>query len=165
MEHLWAVWFISGLLLILLEILTPGFVVSLIGVACLVSGLFSLFTNNIIVQLLAFAVSLVLLMIYIRPIFSKYFTKNDNKKSAVDALIGKVCVVDEEIDNSKPTGYVKCEEIFGRRSLVMGVLSKRFQVTIEKIEGITVTVSLKGLIHHVVVVKYKQYKRRLKWQD
>lgn len=144
MEHLWAVWFISGLLLILLEILTPGFVVSLIGVACLVSGLFSLFTNNIIVQLLAFAVSLVLLMIYIRPIFSKYFTKNDNKKSAVDALIGKVCVVDEEIDNSKPTGYVKCGGDFWKAQSSDGsIIEKGAQVTIEKIEGITVTVSLK----------------------
>ncbi|HOV15189.1 MAG TPA: NfeD family protein, partial [Spirochaetota bacterium] len=138
------IWFISGLVLLILEIFTAGFVVSLIGISCFVGGVVSIFTNNLIVQFLAFGVTMILLMIYIRPIITKYFNKNNNKKSTVDALIGKTCIVDTEIDNSKQTGYVKCGGDFWKAvSSDNSVISKGCQVVIEKMEGITVTVSLK----------------------
>lgn len=144
MEYVWAIWFVSGLVLLILEIFTAGFVVSLIGLSCFIGGIVSLFTDNLIIQFVFFAVSLIIFMIYLRPVFYKYFEKSGGKKSGVDALVGRVCVVDTEIDNIKSTGYVKCGADFWKAVSNDGsVIPKGSQVIIEKMEGNTVTVSLK----------------------
>lgn len=143
MEYVWAFWFIAGIVLLILEIFTAGFVVSLIGVACFAGGVVSLFTNNLIIQFVVFAIALILLMIYLRPVFLKYLVNNNNKKSTVDALIGKTAIVDSEIDNIKLSGYVKQGGDFWKAISKDGsVIEKGKLVVIESIEGNTVTVSL-----------------------
>ncbi|OHD09560.1 MAG: hypothetical protein A2086_04215 [Spirochaetes bacterium GWD1_27_9] len=144
MEYSWIYWFVAGFILLIIEIITPGFVIGLIGAACFIGGIVAIFTPNIIIQLAVFGVSLVLVFIYVRPIFLKYFTKKDQKKSTVDALIGKICIVDTEIDNVKGNGYIKDgADYWKAKSSDGSLIPKGSLVVIENMEGITATVSLK----------------------
>lgn len=143
LDYLWVIWLSLGLILLILEIFTPGFVISLIGIACLASGITAIFFKNIIVQFIIFISVLILLMIYIRPIFLKYLVNNNTKKSNVDALIGQICIVDSEIDNLKNKGYIKVgADYWKAKSSDGNIIPKGATVKIEKMEGITATVSL-----------------------
>lgn len=50
------IWFIAGLLLLVAEIVTPGFVLACFGVGCFVATIPALFDLGIVWQVLAFAV-------------------------------------------------------------------------------------------------------------
>jgi membrane protein implicated in regulation of membrane protease activity len=142
-DYLWVIWLSVGLILLMLEIFTPGFVISLIGIACIVSGVTAVFIKNIIIQFIVFIIVLILLMIYIRPIFLKYLVNSNAKKSNVDALIGQICIVDSEIDNLKNKGYIKVGADYWKAKSIDGnIIPKGSSVKIEKMEGITATVSL-----------------------
>jgi membrane protein implicated in regulation of membrane protease activity len=145
MQNIWIIWLIAGFVLLIFEIFTPGFVVSLIGAACIFTGIVSIiFPNNFIVQFISFSIALILLMIYIRPVFLKYFVRKDSRKSNVDALIGKVCLVDTQIENLKGTGYIKVGADYWKAVSNDGsTIPKGSIVIIDKMEGITATVSLK----------------------
>ena len=139
---LWLIWFIAGLILIVMEIFTPGFVISLIGLACLITGISAIITNNIIIHIIVFSTSIILMMFFLRPIFLKYFYKKNPKKSNVDALIGKQVIVDSDIDNNKNKGYIKIgADYFKAISEDGSNIPKGTLVVIKKMEGITATVS------------------------
>jgi membrane protein implicated in regulation of membrane protease activity len=143
-DFIWVAWFVIGLVLLIVEIFSAGFVVSLIGLACFMAGIVSIFTDNLIIQFVVFAITMILLMIYVRPIIKKLFSSKSNKKSNIDLLIGKVCVVDTEINNLKGTGYIKINADYWKAVSSDGSnIPKGTIVVIEKMEGITVTVSLK----------------------
>jgi len=140
----WGLWFIAGIFLIIVEIFTPGFVICLIGAACLISGVSAVFTGNLIIQFGIFSISAILIMIFIRPIMLKYFSSKTKRSSNVDALIGREVLVTENIDNLKETGYIKIgADYFRARSENKTAINKGAIVIIKKIEGITATVSLK----------------------
>ncbi len=145
MHELWYVWLIVGIILIVMEIFTPGFVVALIGVSALLTGLISIFIHNIYIQIVFFAISLILIMIFVRPLFLKYLKLNKDTKSNVFALIGKEGIVDTEINNLKGTGYVKVgADYWKAKSKDGSIIPKDSVVIIEVIDGITVTVKLKN---------------------
>ena len=142
-DYLWAIWIIAGLVLLIFEIFTPGFVVSLIGISSILTGVLAIFIKNIIIQIIVFSISLLLLMIYIRPIFLKYLVKKDAKKSNIDALIGKNCIVETTIDNLKDEGYIKVGADYWKAKSINGsIIPKGSIVRIEKMEGITAFVNL-----------------------
>jgi membrane protein implicated in regulation of membrane protease activity len=145
----WAIWIIVGIVFIIIEIFTPAFFSFIIGLACFVAGLSAVFTpsgwfpGNFIVQLAVFGASLTVMMLFLRPVFLKYFVKA-GRKSNVDALIGTEVLVDSDIDNVKGTGYVKSgADYFKARSSDGNPIEKGTVVVIEKFEGITATVSIK----------------------
>ncbi|HOJ63409.1 MAG TPA: NfeD family protein [Spirochaetota bacterium] len=143
-NNLWYLWLIIGIILIVLEIFTPGFVVALIGFACLITGILAILIHNIYFQLVFFVISLTLLMIFIRPILLKYLKLTKDHKSNVFALIGKEAIVETEIDNLKGTGYIKIgADYWKAKSSDGSIIPKDSIVIIEKMEGITATVSLK----------------------
>jgi len=140
----WVIWFISGVLLMIIEIFTPAFFSLIIGIACILTGIAAIFINNLIFQFIFFCITLVLLMIFLRPIFLKYFAGKNVKHSNVDALIGKEAIVTEEINNIKKVGYIKIGADYLKAVSKDGnVIPKNKTVIIEKIEGITAAVSLK----------------------
>ena len=144
-NYLWAFWILAGIVLLIFEIFTPGFVVSLIGVACIITGVFSIFVHNFLIQLIVFSLSILLVMIFARPVLMKYFVNTSTKKSNVDALIGKECMVDTEIDNARNTGYIKMgADYWKAKSNDGSIIPKGSVVVIEKMEGITATVSVKN---------------------
>ena len=96
MEY-WIVWMVLGVILIILEMFTVTFFISLFGVACLVAGVVALITDSYIIQLVFFIVTNILLLIFVRPLFLRYFLKNKTP-SNVNALIGKTFIVSTTIN-------------------------------------------------------------------
>ena len=136
-------WLFVGLILLILEIFTPGFVLALIGIAAIFTSVVSMVFKNIYIQFLIFGVFLILLAVFIRPIYIKFFFKKNGKKSAVDALIGKRCLVNEEINNLKGTGYIKVGADYLKAvSSNDEIIRKGTLIKIDSFSGITATVSI-----------------------
>ncbi|MBN2185471.1 MAG: NfeD family protein [Candidatus Krumholzibacteriota bacterium] len=104
---LWVIWIVVGILLLIGEIFTPGFVLACFGIACFVSGLFAALSFGIRVQFIVFSLVTLLVFFRIRPMMLKYLHKSGSKlKTNVDALVGKKGMVVEKIDPNAETGRI-----------------------------------------------------------
>jgi len=93
------VWFIIGLVLLLLELVMPGFVIFFFGVGAWVTALLCLFTDpGINVQVIVFAISSVAtLLIFRRMIQNKFlYSKDDRSEAIEDEFTGKEAVAAED---------------------------------------------------------------------
>jgi len=89
------IWFIIGLVLLLLELVMPGFVIFFFGIGAWVTALLCLFTEpNINIQVIVFAASSVLtLLIFRRMIKNKFLYNKDDRSEAIeDEFTGKPAV-------------------------------------------------------------------------
>ncbi len=103
------VWFIIGLVLLLLELVMPGFVIFFFGVGAWVTALLCLFTEpDINIQVIVFAVSSVLtLLLFRRMIKNKFLYNKDDRSEAVeDEFTGKEAVAVNDFGPGK-TGKVE----------------------------------------------------------
>lgn len=114
----WENWMYFGILLMIIEIFTPGFVAACIGIGAFAASLVAGLGGGIVVQLLAFSIVCLLAFLYARPFFLKYLysgTKQVNTNA--DSLIGRTCLVYETINNDVNAGRVKVDgDIFIARS-------------------------------------------------
>lgn len=89
------IWFIIGLVLLLLELVMPGFVIFFFGIGAWITALLCLFTNpSINVQVVVFALtSVAALLIFRKMIQNKFIYSKDDKSEAVeDEFTGKEAV-------------------------------------------------------------------------
>jgi len=103
------IWFIIGLVLLLLELVMPGFVIFFFGIGAWVTALLCLFTEpNINIQVIVFAVSSVLtLLLFRRMIKNKFLYNKDDKSEAVeDEFTGKEAIAVDDFGPGK-TGKVE----------------------------------------------------------
>ena len=104
----WHLWIISGLLLWIIEIFTPGFVAGVFGTACLLVSPFAYANLSLKLQLLIFGIATAIVAFGVRPLMLKHFYGQEAKtQTNVDALLGKSGLVTEMIDNAAGTGRVK----------------------------------------------------------
>lgn len=101
----WIVWIAIGILCIIIEIFTPGFFFFSFGMGAIIAGLIASFTDNIIIQLLAFALFTFLSFLFMKR-FAKVLLKNDTTESNIFALKGKTGMVTKAIPKNG-RGYVK----------------------------------------------------------
>lgn len=143
-EFMWLIWFIAGVVLMVLEIFTTSFFTFLIGVSCFAAGTTALITKNLIPQFIVFIIFLAVLLIFVRPLIQKYFFGKNQKKSNIDALIGKIVIVDTEINNIKNSGYIKDGADYWKAKSKDGAIIKKGEIVIiTSFEGITATVKKK----------------------
>jgi membrane protein implicated in regulation of membrane protease activity len=89
------IWFIIGLVLLLLELVMPGFVIFFFGVGAWITALLCLFTDpGINVQVIVFAVtSVIALLVFRKMIQNKFiYSKNDKSDAVEDEFTGKEAV-------------------------------------------------------------------------
>ncbi len=104
----WQIWVIAGLLLWILEIFTPGFVVAVFGVACLVAAPFAALGFSLTTQVIIFAISGGVLALTVRPVLLRLlYRKPGGYQSNVQGIIGSMGVVTEAIDTPAGRGRVK----------------------------------------------------------
>jgi membrane protein implicated in regulation of membrane protease activity len=92
----WIVWAIFGVILIIAEVFTPGFVLLWFGVGALAAAFLGLLGVGIPLQILTFVVVSVALIAMSRTIFVNYFSReheDGDLKSGVDAIPGQVVTV------------------------------------------------------------------------
>ncbi|NPV37989.1 MAG: NfeD family protein [Brevinematales bacterium] len=136
----WYFWIILGVVLLILEIFTAGFFVALIGVAALLMAVVSLFISTLWLQLLIFTLLSVGIVWIFLPMIRRSLEHNAVPTNQ-EAMIGKIVLVTEEINNTLGKGYVKYYgDFFPARSVDGKVIPAGKEVIIRRIEGIRVFV-------------------------
>ena len=110
----WILWTILGVILIVAEVFTPGFVLLWFGVGALAAAFGALLGVGLPLQFLIFLVVSVALTAASRTIFVRYFTRGDDEEGAMkfgaEALPGKVGTVVTSSRGALREGAVK---VFG----------------------------------------------------
>ena len=99
------VWLAIAVILSVIELTTMGLVTIWFAAGALVALLLSLVGAPFLVQLAAFLVVSVAVLLLVRPLATKYVNKTA-KKTNIDAVVGRKLVVKKEIDNLKGTGKI-----------------------------------------------------------
>ncbi len=92
----WQWWCAAALALMILEVLTPGFLLACFGISALASGIAAGLGLGLTGQWLIFSAAGVALMFWLRPFMLKYLSKGDLKSNA-DALVGLRALAVSEI--------------------------------------------------------------------
>jgi membrane protein implicated in regulation of membrane protease activity len=106
----WVIWTVLGVILIIAEVFTPGFVLLWFGIGALVAALGALLGVGYPLQFLIFFVVSVALTAASRTIFVNYFTQSDTPdglKMGAEALPGKVGTVVSSSHGALNEGAVK----------------------------------------------------------
>ncbi len=105
--NLWWVFVTVGILLMAMEVITPGFIIMWFGLATIVAALPVYLGAPASVVLVTFAVTLLILTVFVRRIFTSRFTNKRGVRTNASSLIGQQAVVVETIDPVKATGKVR----------------------------------------------------------
>ena len=138
---MWIVWLIIAGFFFILEMVTSGFLVCWLGVGAVLSMILSFFVDNIIAQVIVFAISSIVLMVMTKPLVKKFIDKGTIPTNK-DSLIGKEGIVIETIDTIKAQGQVKLMgEVWSAKSFDEGkVIEKDTKVIVKEITGVKLVV-------------------------
>ena len=101
-------WIIFGIVLMIAEIFTPGFLLASFGIGAFGGSLFAYWDYEFKFQLFVFSAVTMGVFFGIRPLYNKYFHKlDDQRETGVNALIGNNYKVTENINNFENTGRVQ----------------------------------------------------------
>ena len=99
------IWLIITVVLSVIEIFTLGLVTIWFAAGAAIAFFLALFDAPLPVQIGAFLVVSVLVLVLVRPIATKHFN-NRLKKTNIDAYVGRKLIAKTDIDNLKGTGKV-----------------------------------------------------------
>ena len=128
-------WLTIAIVGFLIELITPTFFFLSVAVGAILAFLLSLVWDCLIAQIILFVIVFVVFFIFLKPVIYK---KNQDKKFDSDAMIGKIIVASEKINDQ--SGSVKFSgSIWQARS--DKEIKKGAQVKIMKLEGNKLIVS------------------------
>lgn len=145
-EWIWIFWAVLGLVLVVAEIFTSGFVLLWFGIGALVAAFAAVIgIDSLIIQFLLFAGVSSGLTAASRTIFLNYFSREksgQSLKSGVDALPGKVGTVVSSSRGALNEGAVK---VFGSTWTAYPALGEEpleagERVCVERVEGASIYV-------------------------
>jgi inner membrane protein len=145
-DWIWILWAVFGLILVVAEIFTTGFVLLWFGVGALMAAFAALIgIDSLIIQFLIFAGVSTGLTAASRTIFLNYFSRErsgESLKSGVDALPGKIGTVVSSSRGALNEGAVK---VFGSTWTAYPAdgeepLEAGERVCVERIEGASIYV-------------------------
>ena len=141
-------WLTSGIILMIAEILTPGFVLASFGIGALGGSLSAHLDYKITVQLTVFSIVTMTVFFGIRPVYTKFLYRSDDQiETGVKAFIGNTYKVTEAIINMENTGRVKIgSESWLARSESDAIIEAGEFVVVSSVEGSTLIVSTNGRI-------------------
>jgi membrane protein implicated in regulation of membrane protease activity len=108
-QYAWILWVVFGVILIIAETFTLGFVLFWFGLGALAAALVGLLGLGFVWQFVAFAVVSIALTLLSRTIFANYYSHNDENavKTGVDALPGQIGTVTSASRGALREGAVK----------------------------------------------------------
>ncbi len=140
---MWIIWLVIGAILIAGEVATTGFFLLWFGIGALVATLLALLgVTSLAVQIIAFLLVSILLVIASRTIFEKYLPASTHVKMGVEKMIGTTVQVVEASQGVRNEAAVKA---FGSVWTAIPLhdedpLQIGESVKIERIEGNTIYV-------------------------
>lgn len=135
----WESWMWLGIIILAIfcEAQTAALVAIWFMPAALVSMVLSFFDVYLWVQVLAFFAISIAGIILFKKVFNKKLKATEESKTNVDAIIGKKCIVVEEISNIHAKGAVKLGgQVWSARSSDESVIEEGKIVTVESISGV-----------------------------
>ena len=130
------IWLVLLAVFLVLEIATLGLVTIWFAGGALVALIIALFTENLVIQVIAFFVVSFLLLIFTRPVVARYFNSKRTKTNA-ESLVGEYCKVTEQIDNFNGKGVVLLNGLeWTARSKDDTVIPVGTRVKLVRIEGV-----------------------------
>ena len=136
-----AIWFGALLVFLIIESQSLSVVSIWFAAGALAAMITSICGGELWLQGVLFVAVSVITLACLRPVVRKYFTPR-LVKTNLDALIGTVCPVMEEIDNIQSVGKVKLNGMeWSARSTDGANIPKDTLVQIDRIEGVKVYVS------------------------
>ena len=137
----WIIWVAIGIICIIIEIFTPGFLFLSFGLGAILTGLIALVIPSIALQILAFAIISLIAFLLSRK-FSKKLISNNYEDTNVKALVGKTGKVTQQIPTNEK-GYVKIGgEEWSAVSKDNNEIKKDARIVVNDIEGNKVIVTL-----------------------
>ncbi|HHX60751.1 MAG TPA: NfeD family protein [Epulopiscium sp.] len=140
MIYTWLLWFGVAVLFAVIELVTVGFFMIWFGVGALAAMLTALLTNNLLIQFLVFIMVSVALLFMTRKLTSK-LTKGKVVATNVDAVIGKIGMVTEDIPALDNPGIVKLAgEMWSAISADSQPIEKGTLVEVLQVKGVKLVV-------------------------
>ena len=103
----WHIWVILAILLLIIEIFTITFLSASVAFGCLIAALASYMHFDLDYQLIAFSIGSATAFFGARPFMKKYaYRGGEDVKTNMEALIGQIGRVDEDIDPRTGTGRI-----------------------------------------------------------
>ena len=142
----WHLWVLAGIVFLIMEIFSPGFVVGVIGVGCFAGAAASLLGGSLNWQVGAFAGGILVGFVFIRPLFLRYFYPRDKgAQTNVGALRGKTGTVVQAVDPDSGQGRVRIDGSDWKACSVSGeALPQGSRVKVVSINGATAMVEPAG---------------------
>jgi membrane protein implicated in regulation of membrane protease activity len=146
----WILWTVLGVILIIAEVFTPGFVLLWFGIGALAAAFASLVGfSSLTLQFLIFAIVSVALTAASRTIFVNYFSREkagNDLKTGVDALPGKIGTV---VSSSKGALHEGAVKVYGSTWTAYPAegeepLEAGDRVTVERVQGASIYVRRVG---------------------
>lgn len=133
-------WFVSGLVFLVVELNTVTFFFGIVGVGALFASLTDLFFVSEIPSFITFILGSSLVA-YLAWKFNIYSESASGIRTGADRLIGKTGIVEEKINPSRGTGIVTVEgEKWRAKSRDERTIAEESEVTIMEIDGTTLVV-------------------------
>ena len=108
MGTLWWLFVVFGVLCMVIEIFTPGFVILWFGIAFLLTAIPVYFEAPLWVIILTYSISLFVLTVFVRKIVLRISSgENSGIKTNADAIIAQQGIVVEEVNRINGTGRVR----------------------------------------------------------
>jgi len=132
----WLYWFIAALLFFAIEVLTPTFYISCLGMGAVIAGLIGVLTNSLPLEIVTFTITSFVSFLTIRPLALRITKSHPSIKTNVDALVNQVGYVTRTIGPGLATGEVRINSQYWRAVCSDGcIINTGESVVILKIEG------------------------------
>lgn len=150
-QLMWILWAVFGIILLIAEVFTPGFVLLWFGIGALVAALTSLLGFGLPFQFFVFIVVSSALTALSRTIFVNYFSRPDNKddlKLGAASLPGQVGTV---ISSSRGALNEAAVKVYGSTWTAFPAEGERpleegERVVVERLEGASIYVRRVGAV-------------------
>lgn len=104
---MWQYWTALGIVLLIAEVFTPGFILACFGIACLIAAVCAFIGAGIVFQVAVFSIVSIASLALLRPIYKKFVLGTGrNVHTGIMALIGRPGRITETVDNSVRKGRV-----------------------------------------------------------
>ena len=137
MNDMVIIWLVAMIVLIIVEAMVPGRVSIWFALGALAALISALLNAPVWLQIVWFLVVSILALVFTKPLVKK-FQSGKIQPTNADTVIGKECVVVEEVNNVLGTGAVTVDgKTWTARNVDEKAVSMPGEVkTIEKIEGV-----------------------------
>ncbi|HEX8737173.1 MAG TPA: NfeD family protein [Pyrinomonadaceae bacterium] len=108
-QYAWILWIVLGVVLIIAETFTLGFVLFWFGIGAVAAALVGLLGFGVVTQFLVFAIVSIALTVLSRTIFARYYSHGDADaiKTGIDSLPGQIGTVTIASKGALKEGAVK----------------------------------------------------------